>query len=280
MFDTSKPIYVGIAIFITLAFLVSLLLYRQSINILIALLPGTIAAATFGILAWRLGLRNQQLRRAVQEKEEALLRLQKTSDRSLMHLSRLFHFTAAMNEIVVRATGASSLYKDVCVMANKIGNFRLAAIGLGEGEHQVVAISRSHESSKPDDDSALMAQASTGPVAKVMRSGGVVKCNDIENEVAFGSWAQLAVQRGYRSAIFLPVRKHGKTIGALSLYSAESFVFDDAEVQMLAEASNGLSFALEHLSQNGGPTAREGNLSVALEPVRRQPDSSLSDPCR
>lgn len=281
MFDTSKPIYIGIAIFITLAFLVSLLLYRQSINILIALLPGTIAAATFGVLAWRLGLRNQQLTQAVQEKEEALLRLQKTSDRSLKHLSRLFHFTAAMNEIVVHATEVSSLYKDVCAMACKIGNFRLAAIWLGEPEHQVVAIARSHESSfpaKPDDDSALMAEASAGPIAKVIRSGGIVKSDNVSNEVALGAWAQLAAESGYHSATFLPVRKHGKTIGCLSLYSADSFAFDDAEVQMLVEATNGLSFALEHLSPEKRPMTLESNTGAAYEAGRRQPDSSLRDP--
>lgn len=266
MFETSKPIYIGIAVFITLAFLVSLLLYRQSINIIIVLLPGLVAAATFGVLAWRLGIQNRELRNTIREKEEALLRLQTTSHRSLEHLNRLFHFTSALNDSVVHAKDERSLYEDVCRIACKTGKFRLAWIGLVSEEEQcVIPVTSCGESAGYVEALGripLTGAPADGPVLRLIRTGEFVKCNDIAHDPMYKTWARLALSQGYRSAIFLPIRKQGKVVGSLNLYSADSFVFDEAEEQLLVETTNNISFVLDKLDRESRGIARESSMGT------------------
>ncbi|MDQ2658057.1 MAG: GAF domain-containing protein, partial [Bacteroidota bacterium] len=194
MFETSKPIYIGIAVFFTLAFLVSLLLYRQSINIIVVLLPGLIAAATFGVLAWRLGIQNRELRNTIREKEEVLLRLQTTSHRSLEHLYRLFHFTSALNDSIMHAKDESSLYVDVCRIACKTGKFKLAWIGLvSEEEQSVIPFTSCGENTgyvTAIGRIPLTSATADGPVLRLIRTGEFVKCNDIARDPMYKTWAR------------------------------------------------------------------------------------------
>ncbi|MDQ2658313.1 MAG: GAF domain-containing protein, partial [Bacteroidota bacterium] len=67
---------------------------------------------------------------------------------------------------------------------------------------------------------------------------------------------------GYRSAIFLPIRKQGKVVGSLNLYSADTFVFDEAEEQLLVETTNNISFMLDKLDRDHRRVARESSMGT------------------
>jgi PAS domain S-box-containing protein len=62
-------------------------------------------------------------------------------------------------------------------------------------------------------------------------------------------WAGIALQRGYRSSILLPIVNCGKIIGSFNLYSHEPNSFDDNEIRLLLEATNNISFTLENFEK-------------------------------
>ena len=58
-----------------------------------------------------------------------------------------------------------------------------------------------------------------------------------------------ALGRNLHSAIFLPIKKYGKTIATFNLYSSEINFFDKEQIELLEETANDISFALDFLEK-------------------------------
>jgi diguanylate cyclase (GGDEF)-like protein/PAS domain S-box-containing protein len=59
-----------------------------------------------------------------------------------------------------------------------------------------------------------------GPTGTAIRTGRVRVC-DIERDAAFAPWRERALRFGLRSALAIPLAAHGKTLGALTLFSGQ-----------------------------------------------------------
>lgn len=73
-------------------------------------------------------------------------------------------------------------------------------------------------------------QTGTGPCLSAISEGNVVRIDLVEKDIRFGRFAPGAVDIGVNSVLSLPLVSHGRTVGALNLYSWLANAFDDTTV--------------------------------------------------
>jgi PAS domain S-box-containing protein len=213
------------------------------------LVLGLILSGTAGLFAWYLAKQPERLTRKVDQVTRRLL----ISQENLQNVNRLYHFISRINHIVVHATDEVELYEKVCATAVDIGNFKMAWLGLidEKSEKMFVAAKSGDDLGYLDDIApiALDKDAPEGPAMRMIKTGSYVHCNDISTDPLMNKWAQKALARGYCSSMLLPIRKSGKIIGSLNLYSPESNCFDSHEVNLLLETANNISFAVNNFER-------------------------------
>jgi PAS domain S-box-containing protein len=84
-----------------------------------------------------------------------------------------------------------------------------------------------------------------GSTGTALREGKYLVANDIANDMRLLPWKTIALNRGYRSSMSLPIKKFGKVVGVFSFYTDIKNFFDTAEIALLEEATGDVGFALE-----------------------------------
>ncbi len=166
--------------------------------------------------------------------------------RALQMLSRS---SIAMNRIDDEAT----LLAEVCRLAVDAGGYRMAWVGYaqddeaqsikpvahaGEESGYLAAIKLCWRDDQPEGQ---------GPAGQAIRSGQPQHSGDISKADNHFYWHEAALQRGYLSAIFLPLNSEQRSFGVLCLYAGEIQQFSSEEVKLLQELADNLAFGIGSL---------------------------------
>lgn len=166
----------------------------------------------------------------------------------LERLNRLYAMLSRINRCIVRSDDTHELYDDACRIAVEDGGFLFAWIGLVEpaGQH-VIQVARAGAAAElgrarievtddPDRQS---------PVGIAIRECRACIVNDIAADPAFPQdWKSMLDEVGARALAALPLAMDGRVIGSLVVAAGEPDYFLAAEVQLLGEVAEDLSFAL------------------------------------
>ncbi|MCG6868095.1 MAG: PAS domain-containing protein [Gammaproteobacteria bacterium] len=186
--------------------------------------------------------------------------------RKLDNTSRMYATRSQINQTIVRQPDRHRLFQEICDIAVKYGRFRLAWIGLVDDQGkkiEVVASSGEATDYTRNIDISLSGDPNAnGPTGCAIRDGNSVVFNDLEHNPDFLPWRELALQQGLRSSGAFPLRLGENVIGALSVYAAEPDFFDAEEINLLREATQDISFALDKASE---------------ERIRRRTEQALRD---
>ena len=173
-------------------------------------------------------------------------------EEKVRRLTRVHAVLSGINAAIVRIRDRQELYREACRVAVEAGRFPLAWIAAVDLRDQLVkAVAWAGDEGgfvqlvRPTVGATGAGKA--GLSAKAIDSRKPVICNDIEADGSAMRYAKEALERGYRSAVALPLEVEGTAIGALVLYSAEARFFDDDEMRLLNELAGDISFALEHI---------------------------------
>ncbi len=172
------------------------------------------------------------------------------TDAQLMKAKRLYHFISQINQMIVRSSDATTVFKEACKIATTIGKFKMAWIGLLDEQtkmlvpviHDGIDLNYLADLKISSDENLPEGR---GPSGTALREGRYISCNDIENTEEMGPWKAKAVARNYLSSISLPIRKSGKVIGAFTLYADTKNFFNLEEITLLEEATGDISFILD-----------------------------------
>ncbi len=164
--------------------------------------------------------------------------------------NRLYSFISSINQMIVRVTDETTLFKEACRIAVDVGKFRMAWIGmLDEHTRQIIPVMHAGEEGQYLDTIKALAvddvHEGRGATCIALKEGRYVACNDIEHDPEMESWAERALKHGYLSCIALPILKSGKVAGTFSLYAPLKDFFGPAEIALLEEAAADICFALE-----------------------------------
>jgi len=180
--------------------------------------------------------------------------LQETTDKkektisaeNLKKVNRLYAFISQVNQNIVRVPDEGTLFRNSCRMAIEFGKFQMAWIGLFNT--RLKTISLVEQSGIPDSDAAQFSNATYadgGPQSSVLTTGSYYICNNLIHDLELPGWTSYAKSRGLNSCMVLPIKKSGKIIGTLNLYSSELNFSGSDEVKLLVELTEDISFALD-----------------------------------
>jgi PAS domain S-box-containing protein len=205
---------------------------------------------------------------------------QKRAEEKLHRLNRLYLFMSQMNQAIVKAPNAATLFREACRIAVDAGQFRMAWVGqLDEAEKNLVPVTHAGEEAHYLDriNSISLADPpeNMGPTCRALREGAHMICNDIELAPEMAPWREAALGNNYLSSIALPLKRSGKVVGVFSLYASKKNFFDAEETALLRDLANDISFALEVFEHE---TRREKAEQALLESKLRYQTLTESSP--
>ena len=174
-------------------------------------------------------------------KEEA-----KKNAAKLTTASRLYAFISQINQTISHVTDQQTLFDEACQIAINIGKFKLAWISLlNELTRKITIVAHVNAPGIDNEKLNTLIYDNDGPTLQVIKSGKLQVINNFETLPCNSSAKKYAVFAGFRSAIVLPLKKNGTTIGIFTLFSDQVDLFDEQEIRLLKEAAGDISFALD-----------------------------------
>jgi len=173
----------------------------------------------------------------------------KRDQEALLRLNRTLKTLSECNQALVRAEDETELLQLICDLVIEFGGYRFAWIGLAEeDERRTVRPAaqagagegylESGEITWSDDPTGR------GPMGRAIKSGQPFVTRWIEGDSADEPWREKALQRGWQSAIALPLIGQDQTLGALGVYTDESDAFGEREMELLYELAQDVAYGI------------------------------------
>ena len=212
---------------------------------------------TGGLLYRLLSLWLKRWEQEAEQRLAAVAELQR-SERALKTIS-------GCNQVLVRATTETGLLEEICRVIVAQGGYRLAWVGVAENDEKKsvrIAAHAGHNDGYLEQLQATWADTERGrsPTGTAIRTGQITVCPDCQTDPTVAPWRAAAAQRGYGSAIALPLRIADKAFGALTLYAAAANVFSPAEIELLTELADDLAYGLQALRTRAEQEQAEAGL--------------------
>lgn len=198
----------------------------------------------------------------------------KRAQLELEWVGRLYRLLSRVNEAIVRSHDREELFEMICSAAVESGLFRLAWIGMLDGQEPLV-VPVAHSGFEDgyleklhirlDDE-----RTRNGPTATAIRKAEHVVCQDIQNDPKMLQWREAAIKRGYHSSGAFPIHEGGKAVGSINVYAVDGYFFSPDVIELMLELSADVSFALDVFSEKKRRELAEEELrQLNLELERR-----------
>jgi PAS domain S-box-containing protein len=170
----------------------------------------------------------------------------KEAEEKLYNINRQYAFISQINKCIVEVKDEHELFRKVCSIAIEFGKFKMAWIGMFNGENQKITVVA--QKGIPARDVKLFKNKrleAGSPQLDVSGTGTYCLCNDIGRDQKLENRDHIAAGYGIKSYIMLPLQRAGNIIGTFNLYSTVPDFFDTDEIELLLEVAGDISFALD-----------------------------------
>ncbi|MDD2273986.1 MAG: PAS domain S-box protein [Desulfuromonadaceae bacterium] len=205
---------------------------------------------------------HEQLELRVVERTEQLAKTVETllgeiasrekAEKSLVRLNKLYAVLTETNQVLVRAAGRDSIFRDFCRIAVEHGGFLLAWVGFVDYASGRIRVAASHGATAYLEDMCLTINeepAGYSTTGISVRKGTHYIYNDFQNDPCTLPWHERGKAHGIHSSAAIALKEDGKVVGALTLYAGEKNFFDQQHVELLQQMGEDVSFALDYLRQ-------------------------------
>lgn len=167
----------------------------------------------------------------------------------LQKSNRVLRNLSECNQALVRSKDETELLEAICRIMVDIGGYRLACIGLADSNktetiRPVAPTVSEKERTAIVNHTWSPADPSRSLANKAVQNGRIYSARHIFTDPEFKTWRADAHNRGYASALMLPLLSGKETLGILGIYSAEPAAFDNEEVAHLTEIAGDLTFGI------------------------------------
>ena len=226
------------------------------------------------------------LRRQVAQRTQELAEANRTltneiderhrAQEAVIHINRLYSLLSHTNAAIVRIGDRDKLLEEICHVAVELGGFPLARIALIDAEtgSWKWKAKCGVEAELPECDHAIHA-CLTDKYDSL--HGGVVRiCSStVKDDKTWSAICPQAHAAGFESHAFLQLCIRGRVVGMFSLYSHEANFFDDAQMQLLEEMTEDVSFALETMERDDLRKKTEESLRKLSRAVEQSANAVL-----
>jgi len=181
------------------------------------------------------------------------------AEAEILRLNRALRTRAAVNRTLAHTSDETSLLQEICRVAVEDCGYRLAWVGFVE--HDDAKTIRPMAYSGFDDGFLALprswsASERTRRMAELLASGQAAVTRDVINDADY-PFREQARQRGYGSAIVLPLRVEDRLVGSLHILAAEADAFNEQEVELLMATAGDLGYGLGALRARARAAAAE-----------------------
>ncbi|ABI56019.1 EAL and GGDEF domain-containing protein [Alkalilimnicola ehrlichii MLHE-1] len=188
-------------------------------------------------------------------------------------ISRLRDLYAALsqaNQVIIRIDDPKELFQRTCEVVVRYGRLDMAWIGLvDQASGRVTPVSRAGRDMGYLDEIRISTDParpeSRGPVGRAIRQRRASVFDRFLDHPDAGPWQAAAARRGFRSVAAFPLFQSDDCIGALAVYSSEERFFSADIIQLMAEMTGDLSFALDNIEREQARKAAEEQMRLAEE---------------
>ncbi|MFO1436324.1 MAG: EAL domain-containing protein [Gammaproteobacteria bacterium] len=189
----------------------------------------------------------------------------KKADDRIVRLNKLYATLSEINQTIVRVASEEELFPRITHIAIEHGGLVCAWIGMiNEKTGWLIPIVKEGPSASYADNIRISIDPSLpeghGPEGVALREGRNQIINDLPNVDQTSFWHDAAQKAGIRSSIAMPLRREGKVVGLMSLYSDEPHFFVDDVVRLFDEMAMDISFALDNCLREKRRQAAERSL--------------------
>ncbi|MCX6221611.1 MAG: PAS domain-containing protein [Bacteroidia bacterium] len=220
----------------------------------------------------------------------------KRREGALQRMNRELQAISDCNQVMMRAEDEQTLLNDICHIISNDAGYRLVWVGYAENDDAktVRPVAWAGFDSGYVANAKLSWSADTergrGPGGEAIRSGKIIYMQDFSTNPQMAPWRESALQRGYHSAIGLPLKdENANVFGVLLIYSTLIDAFTPDELRLLEELASNLAFGIIVLRARTERSQAEEELrsaslyarsliEAALDPlVTISPDGKITD---
>ncbi|MGP1609573.1 MAG: diguanylate cyclase domain-containing protein, partial [Burkholderiales bacterium] len=166
-------------------------------------------------------------------------------------LSRIQAMLSGINSAIVRIRDRQQLFEEACRITVEHGKFRMGYISLLDAESGTIVPQAwaGHEDGFLKEPKLIIgANGHTGIISRALLHRVPMTRNNIETDFDMRR-RDMALARGYRSEVVLPLIVNGREYGVMCIFAEEAGFFDEQELKLLLELTSDVSFALEYIEK-------------------------------
>jgi PAS domain S-box-containing protein len=175
------------------------------------------------------------------------------TEKRLQHLNRVLRAVRNINQLITREHDAQRLLEEACQILVRTRGYLLVWIGRTEpGDklvHPVASAGRQAGYLEQVEITWDESQTGQGPTGSAIREKRPVICRDVATDPNFTPWREAALKRGFAASATIPIVHEQSLLAVLNVYGDRVDLFDDEEVDLLAEVARDLAFALAALEE-------------------------------
>jgi putative nucleotidyltransferase with HDIG domain len=213
-------------------------------------------------------LRERELDRDHIRMEQSRTKLElKRAKRALKTLS-------SCHRAMVRSVNKEDLLRDICQIIVKEGNYSMAWVGLAvdDDSKSIKLLAKSGNTDGYFENVNMnWSKEKNGscPEGTVIRTGKPYVVKDILSNPDVMPWRGEALKQGFSSLVSLPLMSNGHPFGTLSIYSNETDVFNDEEVDLLKRLADNLVYGVIAIHTHKKLNWAEGEAKKSLTKLRK-----------
>lgn len=194
----------------------------------------------------------------------------KRAEDTTLRLNRELRAITLCHQVLLRARDEKTLLEEVCRIICEVAGYRLAWVAYiqhdevktmipmavaGHDQGYLESIVRSRFTWS--DDTAH----GRGCAGEAIRSGAIASVSDIATDPRMAPWRERALERGYRSAIALPLKdEQGAAFGVMLVYSDQVDGISPDDMRLMEELVRDMSFGITVLRDRDERKRAEGSL--------------------
>lgn len=176
----------------------------------------------------------------------------KLAEQTKKKLSRAFRLLSQSGPVLIHAKNELQLLTDICQLTVDTGGYLMAWVGFTDDKvsktvHPVAFFGHDQDYLKETIISWENTASGQSPAGTAIRTKIAFAIQDIHASPQMPLWRDQAIERGYQSCLSLPLIVHDQAIGAMSIYSAETFAFANEEMELLKVLATDFAYGIEAL---------------------------------
>jgi len=213
----------------------------------------------------------QAIIRDITERKEAEARIERAS-RTKKALSEI-------NSAIIHADDEQALFQRVCTILAEHGGFAIAGVGVADpnsGDVRWVAAAGAGAAEFVQSPRSVRADCpeGQGPTGVAFRERRPVIVQEFLNDPLTAHWKDLGRSLGIGSTAVFPILQAGHAVGVINVISGATGAFDSEIVELLAEATKEVSFALDNFVRDRA--RREAEIALKQSEDRYRELTELS----